>query len=112
MTRILVAAVPIPGHVGPLRRIASDLARRGHEVTFVTGANFREAVEASGLRFVGLSGIADPSPERMAEVFEKRADLLPGPQQLDYDFTKVFYEPVPDQHASSRCSPKLPTSRP
>lgn len=58
-TRILVAAVPIREHVVPLRRIAADLAQRGHDITFVTGSQFRESVEKAGLRFVSLSGIAD-----------------------------------------------------
>lgn len=35
-----------------------------------------------------------------AEYFAARAKLPPGPPQLDYDFTRLFYEPVPDQHAT------------
>ncbi|WP_329460577.1 nucleotide disphospho-sugar-binding domain-containing protein [Streptomyces sp. NBC_01497] len=100
MTRILVAAVPIPGHVGPLWRIANDLAGRGHDVTFVTGAQFRETARAGGPRFVALSGIAGFDTERQIEVFEGRRGLQPGPQQLDYDFIKMFYEPVAEQHAT------------
>ncbi|QIQ03002.1 glycosyltransferase [Streptomyces liangshanensis] len=100
MARILVASVPIPGHVGPLRRIAADLAGRGHDVTFVTGSQFADSAEAAGLRFVALSGIADFGPERQAEVYAGRGALRPGPEQLDYDFVKVFYEPVSEQHAT------------
>jgi UDP:flavonoid glycosyltransferase YjiC (YdhE family) len=98
MARIVVAAVPIPGHVAPLRRIAADLTARGHDVTSVTGSQFVAEVEGAGLRFVPLSGIADYPPSRQAEVLHGRGELPPGPAQLNHDFTKVFYEPVPDQH--------------
>jgi UDP:flavonoid glycosyltransferase YjiC (YdhE family) len=98
MTRIIVAVTPIPGHVAPLRRIAADLAGRGHDVVFVTGSLFEKAAKDVGLRFVRLSGIADYSPERQAEVMAGRAEIPPGPAQLNYEFIRLFYEPVPDQH--------------
>jgi UDP:flavonoid glycosyltransferase YjiC (YdhE family) len=100
MTRILVAAVPIHGHVVPLRRIAGDLAWRGHDVTFVTGSQFKDSVLNAGLRFVGLSGIADYSAARQNEVHDGQALLTPGPELLDYDLAEVFYAPIPQQHAT------------
>ncbi|HEX6525599.1 MAG TPA: hypothetical protein VF070_37150, partial [Streptosporangiaceae bacterium] len=98
MARIIVAATPIPGHVAPLRRIAADLAGRGHDIVFVTGSSFRDDIERAGLKFAGLSGIADYPPSRQAEVHDGRRNIPPGPAQLNYDFIHVFYEPVPDQH--------------
>lgn len=98
MARIIVAATPIPGHVAPLRRIAVDLASRGHDIVFISGSLFRGDIERAGLRFASLSGIADYPPARQAEVLEGRRDIPPGPAQLNYDFTHVFYEPIPDQH--------------
>lgn len=98
MARIIVAATPIPGHVAPLRRIAIDLARRGHDIVFITGSLFRDGIEHAGLRFAGLSGIADYPLSRQAQVHEGRRAISPGPTQLNYDFIHVFYEPVPDQH--------------
>lgn len=58
MTRILAAAVPVPSHAATVRRVAADLARHGHDVTFVSGPQFREPAEQAGLRFVPLPGIA------------------------------------------------------
>jgi UDP:flavonoid glycosyltransferase YjiC (YdhE family) len=98
MPRIVVAAVPIPGHVTPLRRIAVELKNRGHDVVFVTGSAFASEIDNSGLRFVALSGIADYPPSRQEEVLLGRGALPPGPAQLNYDFVKVFYEPIPEQH--------------
>lgn len=84
----------------PLLRIAADLGSRGHDVVVVTGSLFRESVENSGLRFVGLPGIANYDVERQQQVMEGRAHIAPGPAQLDYDFTHAFYEPIPEQHAT------------
>ena len=100
MTRILAAAVPVPSHAATVRRVAADLAGRGHDVTFVSGPQFGEPAEKAGLRFVPLQGIAGFPALREAEYFQARAKLPPGPPQLDYDFTRLFYEPVPDQHAT------------
>ncbi|WP_089248870.1 glycosyltransferase [Asanoa hainanensis] len=95
-----MAATPLFGHVTPVRRIAADLARRGHDVVFATGPEFRDQVEEAGLRFVALSGIAAYGPERQREVHDGRVHLTPGPEQLDFDFTEVFYRPIPEQHAT------------
>ncbi|MEU7852100.1 hypothetical protein AB0B69_32405, partial [Micromonospora parva] len=100
MTRILVAAVPVPSHAATMRRIAADLAERGHDVTFVSGVEYREPAEKAGLTFVPLQGIAGSPAWREEEVLAGRVALPPGPEQLNYDFMKLFYEPVPDQHAT------------
>jgi UDP:flavonoid glycosyltransferase YjiC (YdhE family) len=36
MTRIIIAATPVYGHVAPLRAIAANLVGRGYPVTFLT----------------------------------------------------------------------------
>ncbi|MEU1521926.1 nucleotide disphospho-sugar-binding domain-containing protein [Nocardia rhamnosiphila] len=49
MARYLLAATPIPGHVGPMLALAKELQRRGHQVRFLTGALFRETAAAQGV---------------------------------------------------------------
>ncbi len=44
MTRVVIAAIPLAGHVAPLRPIAADLGARGHDVVFVTGPSFEDQV--------------------------------------------------------------------
>jgi UDP:flavonoid glycosyltransferase YjiC (YdhE family) len=46
MTRILFRTMPITGHVRPGLPIAWELARRGHELVWTTGAPFAAQVEA------------------------------------------------------------------
>lgn len=112
MARIIAAATPLAGHVAPLRRIAAALAHRGHDVTFITGPQFSGDVQQAGLRFAALPGIAGYPPERQAEVHEGRRDIAPGPAQLNYDFIRVFYEPIPDSTQwCSKSSPRTPATR-
>ena len=100
MTRIIVAATPIYGHVAPLRTIAADLVARGHDVTFVTASMFEDAARATGARFVALSGIADFGPQRMAEHVAARTRLPEGVAQTLFDARELTIDPVPDQHAT------------
>lgn len=97
MTRLIVAATPIYGHVAPLRSIAADLARRGHEVTFLTGSTFKSFIETAGIRFVPFGGRSDfdfLDPDS----FPLRANVPPGVPQIDFDIRHVFADPIPDQH--------------
>ncbi|MFE6862303.1 glycosyltransferase [Nocardia sp. NPDC057668] len=64
MARYLVAASPIPGHVAPMLTVAADLARRGHEVRFLTGSRFAESVAAQGISCAELpESTAVPAPD-------------------------------------------------
>ncbi|WP_338760130.1 nucleotide disphospho-sugar-binding domain-containing protein [Nocardia vulneris] len=65
MARYLIAASPIPGHVTPMLAVAAELRRRGHDVRFLTGAAFVDAVRASGVPVTSLP--------REAEVARVRA---------------------------------------
>lgn len=99
MALYLLAATPIYGHVAPLLAIGRHLTTRGHDVTFLTGSRFQEAVEASGARHVSLHGKADYDDRRLAEVFPDRARYEPGPAQLIFDFQHVFGDAIPEQEA-------------
>lgn len=52
MARLLVATVPLTGHVVPMRVLVGELVRRGHEVHWYTGAKFADAVAACGAHHV------------------------------------------------------------
>ncbi|MEO3927725.1 hypothetical protein ABGB07_28230, partial [Micromonosporaceae bacterium B7E4] len=59
MSSILIAAVPIHGHVTPLLAVARHYAERGDRVRFVTGSRFARAVEATGAEHLALPAEAD-----------------------------------------------------
>src|ERR1700734_1211810 len=46
----LLAAGSIPGHLTPLIELGADLVRRGHEVTFLADAEYRDAIRQRDMR--------------------------------------------------------------
>lgn len=96
MTRIIVAATSIYGHVGPMLAVAEHLVTRGHDVTFVTGSMFRDVVEATGARFEPVAGAADLDVS--VEVNRpERLSLPPGVEQFAYDMRALFTDAIPEQ---------------
>lgn len=55
----------------PLRAIAKDLIRRGYDVTFVTGSDYRQSIEGIGAKFISLTGHADLTEARIAALPEE-----------------------------------------
>ncbi len=51
MARILVATVPLTGHVTPMQVLVRGLIQRGHEVRWYAGKKFAPAIEGCGARF-------------------------------------------------------------
>ncbi|MEU9345893.1 nucleotide disphospho-sugar-binding domain-containing protein [Streptomyces sp. NPDC048278] len=98
MTRVVVAASPVYGHFTPMRAIAADLVRRGHQVTVTTGSHYRGAVEAVGARFAPLLGAADFDGDNVPALFPEILSMAPGPEQLGFGLRHLFIDPVPDQH--------------
>jgi len=98
MAKIIIAAPPITGELSPLLELGRGLARRGHQITVVTGSRFRAEVEDTGLGFVPVAGRADFDDRLLGEDPE-RAGLAPGPEMLNYDWIHTFVTPLPDQHA-------------
>lgn len=99
MSRVIVCASPIYGHFAPMRSIAADLVLRGHQVTFLTGSEYRKPVEGIGATFAALEGTADLDFSKLAGS-EERLDLPPGLPQLEWDLRNLFIGRIPDQHRS------------
>ncbi|MET0265275.1 MAG: glycosyltransferase [Duganella sp.] len=87
--RILILAVGSAGDVYPFIAAGQVLRARGHAVTLVASANFRDRVEHAGLHFVsGISqqdldaGVADPDLwhplKGFATIWKHMARHLPG----------------------------------
>src|SRR6202011_3868044 len=98
MSKIIVAAPPVPGELSPLLSIARGLAGRGHHIRVVTGSGFRAQVEDAGLAFIPVSGEADIDAG-VVHGSPERAKLAPGPEMLSYDLIHMFLNPMPALHA-------------
>jgi hypothetical protein len=97
MAKMIVAAPPFPGEMGPLLQLARALAGRGHQITVLTGGAFRQAVERAGLEFAPLAGAADYDIKQFA-IERARAGVAPGPEQLNFDWINCFVNPMPEEH--------------
>ncbi|MFI9364810.1 macrolide family glycosyltransferase [Kitasatospora sp. NPDC053057] len=49
---ILMVSIPAHGHVNPSLAVVTELVARGHRVSYVNDASFRETVESTGAAFV------------------------------------------------------------
>ena len=96
MSKYLLCASPIQGHVAPVLAIARDLVERGHDVAMLTGSRFRDAVEGTGAAHRSLTGIADYDDRRMQDHLPER-DRHRGIGKLQYDVQTIFVKPVPEQ---------------
>ncbi|MEZ0340034.1 glycosyltransferase [Mycobacterium sp. pV006] len=97
MASILIASVPIHGHVTPLLAVARHLVARGDDVRFLTGSRFAEAVTDTGARHIALRGDADYDDRVDPDVrFPQRA-ALHGVNAVAFDIEHMFVRPVPAQ---------------
>jgi UDP:flavonoid glycosyltransferase YjiC (YdhE family) len=98
MASILIATVPVHGHVTPLLAVARHFVQRGDRVRFLTGARFASAVRATGAEHLPLPAAAD-FDDRIAlnERFPERAKLS-GPRAIAFDIVELFTRPARAQH--------------
>lgn len=98
MSSIIIAAVPIHGHVTPLLTVARHLVARGDHVRFLTGARFASVVEATGAHHVPLPAEADfDDRQDWNQTFPERASLK-GSRAIAHDIEHVFVRPGRAQH--------------
>lgn len=97
MTRLVLASVPIFGHVAPVANLAANLVELGHRVDVLTGSRFRQLVEAGGARFIPLPPEADFDDRTMNDGLD--VQTRPGGiAGLRYDVRNVFLAPALAQH--------------
>jgi UDP:flavonoid glycosyltransferase YjiC (YdhE family) len=101
MAGYLLASTPVHGHVAPMTNIAAALVRAGHRVRFLTGAHFREAVEAADAQHVALPAAVDYDARDLDAAFPGRAERS-GLRKLTFDVQHTFVHPVRAQAEALR----------
>jgi len=99
MTRYLIAATPVHGHVMPMLAIAKGLTGRGHRVRVLTGSRFAEAAAAAGADHVPLPPPADYDDRDPDAAFPQRRTLT-GLARLRFDMDNIFINPLRAQAAA------------
>jgi MGT family glycosyltransferase len=97
MLRFLFASMPAAGHLGPLLPVARDLTARGHDVTILTGEDYRDRVEAVGASFLSYAG-NHLDVDALDELHPERKRLK-GVKKFRFDMREVFIAAVPGQLA-------------
>lgn len=97
MSSIVIASVPVHGHVTPLLAVAEHLIRRGDDVRFLTGTRFADKVAATGATHVPLPPAADYDDRAMFERYPERQKLK-GAKVIAFDVEHVFVRPAKFQY--------------
>ncbi len=98
MSSILIASVPIHGHVAPLLNVARYFAERGDRVRFITGSRFADPVAVTGAEHLALPPEADfDDRQDWNQTFPERAELK-GPKAIAFDIVNVFVGPGRGQY--------------
>jgi glycosyltransferase, MGT family len=93
MARILIATMPIPGHVAPFAPVARQLAERGHEVVWYTSHHFQKSVERTGAAFAPLRHAYDFGDMDTEKHFPERKHHT-GMAQIRFDFKHIFFDSI------------------
>lgn len=98
MASLIIATVPVHGHVTPLLAVARYFTERGDRVRFITGSRFAEVVKATGAEHVALPAEADfDDRQDWRETFPERTGLK-GPKAIAFDLENIFVRPARAQH--------------
>jgi UDP:flavonoid glycosyltransferase YjiC (YdhE family) len=92
---VLIASVPIHGHVTPLLAVARGLVDRGYRVRFLTGSRFAEQVRSAGAEFVPLPADADYDDRRLGD---RDPDGPRGVAAIRRNVRATFLTPAPAQY--------------
>lgn len=97
MATVLLCSTPVHAHVTPLLAVTRALVARGHDVRFLTGARFADAVVAAGAEHLTLPAEADFDDRDLAAAFPGRAGRT-GLDAIRYDMLEIFVGPGAAQH--------------
>jgi MGT family glycosyltransferase len=94
---IIIASIPVHGHVTPLLTAAENFVKRGDDVRFVTGSRYADKAAATGATFVPWLADADFDVEEFARRFPERAKLK-GLKATIFDFENLLARPAKAQY--------------
>jgi MGT family glycosyltransferase len=100
--KILIASMPVNGHVNPMLAIARILMTEDHDVAVYTGSAFRARVEAARAKFFPFPPEADVD---LSDPFARVPELKAMPPGLDWfrvALERLFVDNIPPQHEGLR----------
>ncbi|MFC7404007.1 glycosyltransferase [Georgenia alba] len=98
MASVMVTAMPFAGHARPIRAVAAELVRRGHDVRAYTGRSYVDGFEAVGARGVPWRVAPDFDERDFAATFPRMRGRK-GPRQVLHNLEDLFIGTAPAQTA-------------
>jgi MGT family glycosyltransferase len=105
VAKILVATVPLTGHVQPMLLVVRALVARGHEVVWYGASKFRTAIEQTGVVFAPMHSALDwddAQIEAALPALQKRRGLARVKAQLIHMFILPMEKQLRDLEALVR----------
>jgi UDP:flavonoid glycosyltransferase YjiC (YdhE family) len=103
MVQVVLASIPMPGHLIPLLPIGQHLVENGYDVTVLTSTDLeplaRGIVSRSGCRLHPLRGRSAFDGNRVLAEFPTMKDTPPGHRQVVVAPQEMFIPPIPEQFA-------------
>ncbi|HEX3438506.1 MAG TPA: glycosyltransferase [Pseudacidobacterium sp.] len=100
--KILLASIPVPGHLNPILGLGRILMKHNHEVLVQTGAAMQSMVEAAGMPCVPLLPEADIDALKYFEMHPERQEKTPGIEMISFDLQHYFMPALAAQTAGLR----------
>lgn len=94
--RVLVATVPLTGHVNPMLIVVRALVARGHEVVWYGGRKFASTIEAAGARFAPMQAARDWDDTDVERAFPALRGTR-GLARVKIQLREMFIAPMLDQ---------------
>ncbi|GAA2723453.1 glycosyl transferase [Cellulomonas aerilata] len=88
--------MPFAGHVRPIRAVAAELVRRGHDVRVYTGRSYTDQIEAVGARSLPWQAAPDFDERDYAATFPRMRDRK-GFRQVVVNLEDLFLGTAPAQ---------------
>lgn len=94
--RILIATMPLDGHLNPLTSLAVHLQNLGYDVRWYTGPSYRDKIQKLGIPFYPFQQAREINQLNLDSEFPERLQMKGTLKRLRFDLNNVFFLRAPE----------------
>ncbi len=94
--RILIATMPLDGHLNPLTGLAMHLQSIGHDVRWYTGPSYADKIQKLGIPFYPFQKAREVNQLNLDTEFPERLQMKGTIKRLRFDLNNVFFLRAPE----------------
>ncbi|MVM33843.1 glycosyltransferase [Spirosoma sp. HMF4905] len=94
--RILIATMPLDGHLNPLTGLAKHLQGVGHDVRWYTGPSYEDKIRKLGIPFYPYQKAREVNQLNLDTAFPERLQMKGTIKRLRFDLNNVFFFRAPE----------------